>query len=235
MRRVVSALLALLGCGRVAFDPLTPLTDAKLSAGGPTVVQSQSAMSTTSSMLTVSLPNVAAGDMLVAAVILYDDTQNVTSLVDDSSVDTFVSAGARSASPDAATEFWYAVNEAAGPISITAMLGASPGGAMWIVDVAGLDTTAPVDTTAVGHGAVMAMEAGPGVVTAQADDLVLSVVNVSGGDATAVASPFVTLPATGGDDIAYALAVAPGTYAPQWTMDGGGTSCGSTVAFRDGP
>ncbi|HUJ57577.1 MAG TPA: hypothetical protein VLX92_03780 [Kofleriaceae bacterium] len=232
--------LAFAGCGRIGFDPTGGTSDA--SAGGdagrdvPSLV---GVATTTTNGDTLAVPLAGGGgELLVAAVAIYDPIGSVVGVSDDLGANTFVSAGAREVVPGtSSTEIWYAADSQPGATTVTVQLSAAVGGGLWLSQYTGVAPTAPRDQVAIATGVEAPTVAAPPVVTTSANELVVSVVVIASGaaDDIAAGNPFIAMPAVNGDDAAYGVEPVPGSYGAVWDADGSGATCASTASFTAAP
>ena len=221
--------VALGACGRFAFDPIG---DAASEPGAPQLVAVET-MKSRNATITLSIPPVTPGDLVVVMIAAYDTSAVVASVVDDTGANQYDATGARSTSKDAHTEIWYAANAQPGATQLTATLTKPVGGGLWFAEFSNIARANPLDKASIGNGPTTAMVTAPTVDTSAADELVISMLVVSAGGATGVTSgnPFIALPDISGDASAYVVAAQPGTWGAAWDTDGGGTVCASTAAF----
>jgi hypothetical protein len=117
--------------------------------------------------------------------------------------------------------------------TVTITLSAAVDANLWVSDFTGLgafDTSVGQWVTAVGTAAT------PTLVTHGDDELVYALVGVNTGNVTGtVAAPFTQLSPVGGDDSAYTVASAPGSFSASWPMSGSGSACAIAAAVKPKP
>jgi hypothetical protein len=223
------------GCGRVGLDA-RPAADALAPADAATssaFVQG-AAKRTASSTTTLALPlaPTRAGDLLVVAVAQESSTTAiVTAIADGSAGDAFASANARSIDSNCANtaEIWYAPNIAAGATQVTITMDAAVTYNAWVAEFSGA-TTLVASAHADSHPSTTTIDAPPIAVSTGA---IVVDAEVTCGAASAIdaSSPFTGLQILNGEDLAYYIATAPGSYGASWAY-GGGTWDASSAAFR---
>jgi len=179
----------------------------------------------------------ASGNLVVVAL-----TQNtsasakVTGVSDDApgGSNAYVSAGQRSAdvSCNNTAEIWYAKDVGSGAKNVSVTMSGSSAVEVWVLEVSGLGTTAPLESGAViGDQPASTQVAAPQVTTA-ARALVVSTVATCGEvKSLAAGSPFIELPTQNGHDTAYFIAPTGGSYGATWVTTSF-TWNASTVAFH---
>jgi len=234
--------LAVAGCGHLGFDERDAPT-AQDGRGGDTrgsatidaafALPSLVVTYTNSGTMQFSFsPTFGTGHLLALAFSL-DTGGQVVSVVDNSLGNMFESANAYSSSSGGATEIWYAANSRGGNTSLIVTLNGSLSTALWLVELANMDPSAPLDTAAHGNGNVTTTATTVAVTTTTPNEVVMSVLNVNTASITGLAgAPFQTLAVQGGDDAAYAITSSPGSYAATWNVDGPSDTCSSTATFK---
>jgi hypothetical protein len=238
--RSVGLVAVIAACGRVGFDDSVSTDasarDAAADVGGPaipTLISSGTGGgSDTSSSMSVTVTGLTAapGHLLVVAVLSYTGADAVSAVLDDAN-DTYVSVNARAASDDGASEIWYAASSIGAVTNVKVMFDGITGGAVWFAEFAGVAPKSPLDGEGEATSDVQPTIRGPTVETSEANDLVVSVIEISSGDVVAVDAPYVNLPAISGDDASYGVAPSPGTNGVTWTADGTGETVATTAAF----
>jgi hypothetical protein len=158
----------------------------------------------------------------------------VTSITDNQS-DTYVSStnsrGNDSAGGDS-IEIWYSKNIAAGATSVTINASSSFTISAWVYEVAGADTSTPLD---IAHntinGASCASCVGPSATTTAANEFVLTAISPVN-NVTAVSAPWTLDTVLGGHGSAYQIVTSTGNYVATWTVNTAGTFAGSIATFQ---
>ncbi len=183
----------------------------------------------------IAIPKTVGGDLVVVAVAQESDTTSVVSAISDDAGNTYVSANQRSIDASCAntTEIWYATNVAPGASLVHVAMSASVTIEVWVAEFAGPSGASPLDTGAIASTQPSgAMIAAPVVTPSSPDALVISTAASCGAiSAVAPGSPFTALAILNGENTAYYVAHAAGTYGAVWSYNGGSWD-GSTVAFR---
>lgn len=230
MWRSVGLVAVIAACGRLGFNDEVPVDAAGHAI--PTLVSSGSGVSdmTTTIAVTVAGLSAESGHMLVAAILSYTGTVTVASVLDDAN-NTYVSANARAMSDDGASEIWYVASSIGAVTNIKVMFDGITGGAVWFAEFSGVASSSPLDGVGEGTGGAQTTVKGPTVETSAANDLVVTVVEISSGGVDSVDPPYVDLPNISGDDTAYGIAPFAGTNGVTWTAEGTGETVASTAAF----
>lgn len=244
MRGALIAVL-LVGCGRLGFEHVGPTTtsDAAGSSDGTTpdaastaamVVQGTALPLTMGMSAAVPIAKTTAGDLVVVGVTQETNTTAIVSQITDDAGNTYVSANQRSVdtSCNNTAEIWYAAAVHADASSITVTMSASVTIEVWALELAGPGPN-PVDTGAVAStqpsGATIPA---PTVVVSSAGEAVISTAATCGAISQLKAgSPFTALAIENGENTAYYITPAPGSYGAVWSY-GGGSWNASTVAFK---
>lgn len=224
----------LAACGRLDFQSSSPsdggATDAARGYATPSIVQTEMT-SDVASTLVVALDPARANDVLVVAIAGY----HTVGAVSDDRADAFVQAAAQGDENNDDTEIWYAV-ATGGATTVTVTMSAN-NNVVWVLELGGVDVAAPVvaargasttsTTTAIATGAMLATSIAGSVVVATG----------AGGDPfdTLRAGPFTALPFAYGDDTAYDITAAPGSFAASWDVTPGNVWSISTAAFAPAP
>jgi hypothetical protein len=221
-------------CGRVGFDDVVP-ADAAAGPATPTLVSSGQGSDDSVSTMSITVSGLSAerGHLLVVAILSYTGTVSVSAVLDDAN-NSYVSANARAMSDDGASEIWYVASSIGGVTNIKVMFDGITGGAVWFAEFSGVSTSSPLDGVGEGTGGDQPTIKGPTVETSAANDLVVSVIEISSGSVIGIDAPYVNLPAISGDDASYGVASSPGTNGVTWTADGTGETVASTAAFTAG-
>jgi hypothetical protein len=224
------------GDGSVAGD-----AGADGSVTSPSVRLVQSAAGSTQpsmNTLTKSFAPSGDGNLLVVAVALSSSTSvTVTSITDNApgGGNSYVSANQRSVDGSCAdfVEIWFAKNVHAGASTVTVTASGAAQMNLWVLELAGLSTTDPLDT-----GAVSSNRPSSNVVTAPAvtpstpSAVVISTATTCGTISTVRAgNPFTGLAVLSGESTAYLITAAAGSYGAVWNASSG-TWNASTVAFK---
>lgn len=233
--RAVLAVIVIAACGRIGFDPHAAATDAQADvatadATNAVLVQETSTMNSGSGAALVITPT-QAGDLVVVTVTQETSAATTVTGVSDGT-DTFVSAGLRSVDNGCnnTAEIWYATNVQPGQTAINVFMSASSTIEVWVLELAGV--TAYAGGALVNDQAASGMIlAAPGIALAGPGVVVSVEATCSGATAIAPDSSFTGLAAPSGEDTAYLISGAAGTYGAVWTYSGG-TWNASTAAFR---
>jgi hypothetical protein len=189
---------------------------------------------------TCTIPASASGNLLVAgwtstnggsSTLIASVTDNVGNIYQEA-------AGARATDNTANTmaDIWYTKSSLSGAtvVTITPSPGGTAGtGVIW--EFSGIDTTAPLDQTAVlnSQSSTTTTAAGASVVATSPGEVVVSLANVQG-NVTGIksGSAFSNDSTAGGDGWAHLIASAAGIYAPQWNTSAAGSFESTTASFR---
>lgn len=173
------------------------------------------------------------GNLLVLAI--GDDTYTtgtVQSVTDDAS-DVFTSTHERATDDGShnSDEVWYA-KASGGVTTITVTMTAAITYELWAFEVSGVST--PDIAAAQNAGAPPSRTAAAPAVTPSVENaFVVSLLSTSSGVNGLVAgSPFTFLQAQNGNDAAYLITTAKGSYGATFTLSDEGTASAVTVAFR---
>lgn len=242
---VTLALLALGSCGRVGFERVAAVGDATVDGvSGPDspdastasfalVQKSSSSASSMSSM--IAIPKTANGDLVVVGVAQESDTTSTVATITDDAGNSYVSTNQRSvdASCNNTTEIWYATNVVADASTVHITMSAAVTIEVWVAEFAGPSGTAPLDTGAIANTQPNGPTIAAPVVTPSSPDALVISTAASCGAISAIqpGNPFTALAILNGENTAYYVAHAAGTYGAVWSYSGGSWD-GSTVAFR---
>jgi hypothetical protein len=198
----------------------------------------QTNLTTASQSVVVHLAPTGDGNLLVVMAAIGSPSFTVASITDDAADgNAYVSTGQRATDSIEflSTEIWYAKDSKPGATTVTVNLSSAPPSAqVWVLEVAGLSTTAPYDTGGVATDrSPSSIVDAPAVTPSVPDALVVSVV-IMGDHVNGIHSgnPFTALPNQYGNDAAYLIASSSGTYGASWDSTNSGTFCGSTAAFK---
>jgi hypothetical protein len=219
-------------CGRLSFDPMSHPVDGSNAAVMPALVQTQ-AETATGSTAGLPIEPTQAGSLLVMMV-SSDVGQVPVDAISDDAGNVYTSANVLAATPGLAAdaEIWYAAASKPGGTVVSVTGSASTTRDVWFAEIGAatlvLDRAAPQDdgmqTTADVHG--------PSITPARTPALIVTMVVVNANISSLVApSQFIGLPVEHGDDAAYALVDAAGTYSATWDASGSGPYCGAIASF----
>jgi hypothetical protein len=219
--------LALAGCGRIDFDPASD------GSAVPVLVQSAAVdtAGVVAAMLTIG--PTGSGNLLVVASGDFSTRQPITAMTDDAG-NTYVSANALAANAMDLVEIWYAVNSLPGATTLTVTSETASNRQVWFLELSDMDPSAPLDVVGVASTPPpSATPAAPPVTPTTSRSLIVSVANVLDNVmALDPRSPFVGMPIFQGNDTAYYIASASGSYGALWDAGGSGAYCASTAAFK---
>ncbi|HTR54472.1 MAG TPA: hypothetical protein VMJ10_27455 [Kofleriaceae bacterium] len=222
MRWVV---LWLAACGHVGFDGTAR---GSADAGGLSVVQMQSMLVTDSSTTQIPLTPTLAGDLLVVMTNNITDTTPLMTVSDDAG-DAFVSVSVTFTHDLASCgEVWYVTNGNGGAATLTIDDAASVEREVWILELGGGSAFDAVSATS--NEPENGMADAPPVSPRRVPAAIVSSALLPG-MAGSPGPVFSALPVLHGDDAAFAIVTAPGTYAPVWMDDESGNFGAATVAF----
>lgn len=249
------AVVTLAACGRLGFTQQRvggdAAVDGKASDGDgaladgsaldgmralPALVASSSAFTASGATITVSVPATGSGHLVAVGVVMYNNGATVLGVADNTAT-TYVSANARakySSAGSGAAEIWYAAASQSGATSVVVTLTGTPtGGAAWVAEVAGIDTTNALDAIAIANSvSYNGTVTGPTIATTSPNELVFTVEQAVGAaSGVAAAGVFTALSPTNGDDSAYYIAPTTGSYAAVWTVAGSGGACATSATF----
>jgi hypothetical protein len=240
------AVLALAGCGRISFELSSTGADAAAGADASTLdgpdastasfalVQGTSGSGTSMASM-VTIPRTLSGNLLVVGVAQESGTTATVAMITDDVGNTYVSANQRSIDASCAntTEIWYATNVRADASAVNVSMSENVTIQVWVAEFAGPSGAAPLDT-----GAIISTQpdgpeiAAPVVTPSSPDALVISTAATCGAiSAVKPGSPFTALAILDGENTAYYVAHALGSYGAVWNYSGGSWDA-STVAFR---
>jgi len=229
-------MIVLAGC-KGFFDPYGGnwrLDGGTGDAPGVGIVNSRVADAITTA--TTAPLSIEAGDLVLVAVIC-QVAEGVTS-VQDVLGNVYVPAGPHPAT-SYESEIWYAANTSPGTTAVTVTTNGTGDVRVWLLEVSGMDLTAPLDITTTNTAPDSGYAMGASVTTGIANELVLTTIVIDGDVVTGLqtGSPFTAMASTNGADVAYLIAPAPGTYTPNWATGGGGTAPRNslTAAFKPAP
>lgn len=223
--------MALVGCGRIGFDPTG-------DAGAPgrwALIQTAGSRSSN-----VGLAPLGAHHLVVVAVQLFSDGR-VTAILDSSACNTYVeipAAHAVNRSLGDGLQIFYAKNSCPGAddlgVAATTAVFAT---VVW--EVAGIRTDTPVDTAAVlNDRPASTAPIGPTITTSAAGEFVVSAAMVENLAATIHAgNEFTNDQITNGNGWAHLTdpMAEAGDHQAQWDQLVPGAYCASAAAFRVGP
>ena len=223
--------MALVGCGRIGFDPTG-------DGGGPgrwALIQTAGSRSSN-----VSLLPLGAHHLVVVAVQLSSDGR-VTAILDTSACNAYVEIPAAHAVDRPlgdAVQIFFAKNSCPGAddlgVSATTAIFAT---VVW--EVSGIRTDDPVDTAVVlNDRPASTAPIGPTITTSTAGEFVVSAAMVENLAATIHAgNEFTNDQITNGNGWAHLTdpMAAAGDHRAQWDQPDAGTYCASAAAFRVGP
>jgi hypothetical protein len=216
----------------IVVSGFAPAARATVTVNHLNLPTSQSSAATNTFTTTASTGNFIA--VAIAA-----STADVFTGVTDNKGNTYVAACPASGpckgttTPGGQTLMYYAKGATTGVTSVTIALSTFSGVIdVAVYDLAGVDTTAPLDVAAeLSAQASTANPSGPGVTATTAGGIVISVMSTTS-TATAAAAPFTFGAMKGGDGTAYDLNSTAGTFTPSWTTSPAGTWSGFTAAFK---
>jgi len=216
------------------------MTDAPSDGGAWPITLVQSASANTMSnvaSLPVSIAPTAAGSVVIVAVTQdRETTVNVSSIADNAAGggNVYVSAGVRTIDDVCGNtvEIWYATNVKAGATRVTVALDTPAPYELWVMEVSGLSSTAPREAgKTIATQPAATLVSAPLVTTAGRAFVVSTMASCGDGKQLVGGSAFTALPALNGQDTAYLVTTAAGTYAASWTTTND-TWAASTVAFH---
>jgi hypothetical protein len=220
-------------CGRVRFDTVEATDARTLDANGPPVappyvVQTAIGFDLASSVV-VALSPTGADHLLVVAIATYVGVASVT----DDAGDTYAVAQTQGDTNADDAELWYAKASAAGATAVTVELATSNNTVVWVIEVANMDSDAPLLDESGASVATSATTASGEPVPISIDDTFVVGVGAGGAGFNSLANgpEFDGLEIEFGDAAAYALAGEPGSYAPSWNVSAGAAWSISTAAF----
>jgi hypothetical protein len=241
------------GCGRVGFTALGDGSPHPHGDGGASDALSGDggsggslALVTTgtaflapngSTTATVTTAPVGAGHLLIIPIVIYASTASSIVSVTDNAGNNYVSGGALcsagSGNNSVGTDVWYAKNTTAGATMVSVTFSANRGAVVWLLEVAGADPAAPLEASAKVQLPGAATAPAPSVSTTSAHAVVVSVIGTTNGNVTSLqnGSPFTMFPLQSGNDAAYDLVNAPGSYGAVWNEGAQSNDCASTAAF----
>lgn len=223
--------MALVGCGRIGFDPIGDGGDPRRWA----LIQTAGSRSSN-----VSLAPLGAHHLVVVAVQLASNGQ-VTSILDSSVCNAYVeipAAHAVNRPLGDALEIFYAKNSCSGAddLGVSATTGVF---ATVVWEVAGIRTDDPLDTAVVlNDQPASTAPIGPTITTSAAGEFVVSAAMVENLAATIhTGNEFTNDQITNGNGWAHLTdsMAAAGDHRAQWDQPDAGAYCASAAAFRAGP
>ena len=220
--------LLLGACGRVGFDE-TAIADAP---AGLQVVQT-AAMLATAGDISVPLAPTRAGSLIIVTSGNFGPPSTIASISDDVG-NVYVTANALSIATGLdVDEIWYASAAKAGATTVTVHSAAASKREVWLLEVLGA-SAAPLEIVGVANNAAASTTPSSSPVTPTVVPALIVAVGdfdtgVSGLHAP---SAFTALQILAGNDTAYQLVEAPGTYIAVWDDPSLGTYCTSAAAFH---
>jgi hypothetical protein len=229
MRGLAHVVIALLlaACGRIGFDT-TAVT------GVPAVVQSQSVLIIPPMTPVVGLSPTLAGDVIAVATSNIDASDQPLVSISDNIGDTFQSAHCNYIFATTTGEIWYAVTR--GDALQISIVDSSPvRREIWVLEIAHADEL--IAMTSVSNASaspVSPIDAGPTAPVDASGDLIASAPTVTvtptrvpaivfslfnTGEEQALEGNFTALPVLNGDDAAWLVVEAPGSYSPAWLVN----------------
>lgn len=209
-------------------------------SGSLTIVQSQKNLNAGSGTASVTVTGTTAGNLLVVVVTMSSQAFSVSSIGDNaaSGGNSYVTASAAcsyNTGWTGAAEIWYAKNIKAGATTVTVTTNVSSSTQVWVLEVAGANTTTPLDgTAAVASNATISGTTitAPTVSPTTTKGLVVSATK-NDQTVTAIANSFVDMLTQDGNDAAYKLTNSTSATSAAFTITaGGGKYCASTAAFK---
>ena len=186
----------------------------------------------------LTIGSTATGSLLVVGV-TFTPTQGPVSSVTDNApggTNVYRSAGVKATDTNGGTaEIWYAANSKGHATSLTVTPGGSASYTFW--EFSGVDTASPLDATSsaniLNSQSASLTPVGPAIATAEAGELVISVLavqhnvtNIHAGNA------FTNDSLAGNDGYAHLIATSTGTFQAQWDQDSSGTYASDAVSFK---
>lgn len=220
-------------CGRVGFDAGSDAGADAVVTAVPALIASAGVPTGASLTITLPVPPIAHGDLVVIGTALLE-TATVVGVADDVG-GHYVSTGARAVNGTSATELWYAVAEIDGASAVMVTLSQATNGAAWAADFSGVRTDAPLVTTSTLDDQPDANPVASSEVAATTHQLVFAMVATTSVVGVHAGNPFTLLDNVNGDDGAYYVAPAPGTYRAVLDVDTAGPSCASVAVFDPAP
>ncbi len=227
--------VAIAACGRIGFDTIQPEPDdAPLPMGRFVTVTT--AMDPTTQVLEITIPEVAAGDLLIVALSSHDGTA-VTDVMNWNGT-ALTSAGARAVKSGTASELWYAAGSEP-TTGVTITMAAMSSFDVWVAEFSGIADAPPEQ---IAHGCLSYppdVEQAPAM-TSSPNQLVFSVTMLAYPVfISTISPPFTPLPPLSGNGAAYYFAPDSGSYAPSWQIGSGAgmtaMTCASTAVFSLAP
>ncbi|HTR55325.1 MAG TPA: hypothetical protein VMJ10_31820 [Kofleriaceae bacterium] len=207
--------------------------------GMPTLVASSTNSMDGVSSLVITVPALATGDLVIAGVNMHERSGAVSAATDDAPIaNTYVSARVPCRVGDTSTgqsnEIWYAVVTSPGATRIEFEFNDKVGGSIWILELAGMAITSPLDAAATTVLPPDAIANAPSVSISNAHELVFSIINLTTGNVSGIhaGNPFTALPRLEGDGAAFAFTSRIGSYGAAWDETSTSIACASTAAFR---
>jgi hypothetical protein len=220
MGKMRAVLLVITACGRIGFGP----------GGGIVVVQTTQNFDK-NVIANVTLNPLVAGDLVVVATANIDDGMPLVA-IDDNAGNTYVATAAHYSCAlvdPTAQEFWYAVVDHPGATALSLSSATAVRREVWVIELAGATSA---DATAVATNVTGTTSgSAPPVTPTRVPAIVNSEINAPVTASPLLPGPFVAQPDLNGDDVAYAIVDAPGSYGAAWALTVGGPYCASTVAF----
>jgi hypothetical protein len=187
--------------------------------------------------LTTPTLTIQAGDLIVVGVVTINTA--VVTGVSDGAGNTYVSTGARPTAGSVTSEIWFAQDSKPATTSVTVELNVASGASVWLLEVSGMNTSAPLDAAATNTAVLVDLTVmGPPLTTTVPNELVFDAGALFNANLTglAAADGFDALAIDQGNNAAYLIAPTPGTYAPTWSTDGfSGTACIIAASFKPAP
>lgn len=236
MRSTWLTCVAVAACGRSGFDAIQ--LDAAIDAPAPTghFVTMTDETNVTTQVLQVTIPEVAAGDLLIVAFAIHDGTA-VTDVMNSNGT-ALTSAGARAVKSGTASELWYAAGSEP-TTGVTVTMASSSMFDVWVAEFSGI-ANAPAEAIAQGCLTYPPLVEQALAMTSLPNQLVVGVTMLQyPAYVSTISPPFTPLPPLSGNGAAYYFPPETGRYAPSWQVGMGSgmtaMTCASTAVFSLAP
>lgn len=237
MRRFVSicSLMSLFGILLLLFSPPASAT---IQFVQQATANNQNSQNTT---LSVTLPNTAAGNLLVAYVTPLPGQVSTISVADNGG-NTYTAAAStfveHSGAPcgNLTEEFFYAANIHGGSITVTAAIDVATGMGLTVLEYSGVATTAPLDAQAGTSDTTCPWNGTPtsaSLTTTNANDLIISGATLTATDTWTAGTGYALRTGTSGPSAIEDQAVSStGTYTGTFTLGTNASAFAAALAFK---
>lgn len=187
---------------------------------------------------TISVATTGSGNLIVVGIASGNTSELISGLTDNASSggNSYTEASFVHDTNGGSAEIWYVANSKSGATTLT-ITGPNSSGfnfSAWVAEFSGVKTISPVDGSpaVTNNGAATTVVSAPKVTTTTARSVVISMATVAN-SITGIhsGSPFIP-DILNGDDLAYYISSATGSYGAVWNQNTSGSYAATTVAFK---